>query len=68
MSDIVKHIRQTHADRLNLSWCGQKLVQEWAFTNIDHAAYSQEQESRHLVCKSCVKAVIKALQTQIKED
>jgi len=54
-AEYVKCVRQTHAERKALSWCGQPLpATEWAFESIDHATYN---EGRMLPCPDCLKAV-----------
>lgn len=67
MSEHIKHIRQTHAERKQLAWCGRSVEIEWAFVDIDHAAYSQLNNDRLLPCKDCLKAVVKALYHQIEK-
>ena len=60
----VKHIRHTHAKRTEQSWCGQPLPRmEWAFTDIDHAAYERMNEGHLLVCPECVAAVTTMLRS-----
>ncbi len=57
-----RHIQQTHADRRHLAWCGAQLnlPMEWAYVNIDHAAYSAPRD-RIQPCPACVAAVNAAL-------
>mgnify|MGYP001580245311 FL=1 len=55
------HIRQTHADRKHLAWCGEQLEPvTWAYVNIDHAAYSAPRD-RIQPCPACVAAIAVAL-------
>lgn len=62
MSDYIKHIRHTHEEKKNTSWCGKELYShDWTFLGIDHAAYSAQQGDRLVACKKCVAAVIKVL-------
>lgn len=60
--DWIRHIRHTHAEMKEKAWCGRKLPQtEWAFVDIDHAAYASMHNDRLAPCKKCIAAAIKAL-------
>jgi hypothetical protein len=61
LNDWTKHISHTHADRKGEAWCGVRLqVFDWAFGDVDHAAYNMQQEGRLLPCPQCVGAVMTA--------
>ncbi len=63
MSDFIKHIRHTHEERKTTAWCGRELHNyDWAFENIDHAAYSSLSRGSVLPCQKCVAAVAKAFE------
>lgn len=67
MQEWQKHIRHTHEDKKTTAWCGVRLYSyDWAFTDIDHAAYSIE-TSRLLTCSECCKAVIECLSASVTE-
>lgn len=63
MKDLIKHIRHTHEDKKRSAWCGRNLWLEFAFANIDHAAYNNLNHDRLVPCKRCVKAIVKALES-----
>jgi hypothetical protein len=45
------------------SWCGEDLHYfDWAYQNIDHAAYSIINGSRQVPCSRCLKAIAKVLE------
>ena len=61
-SDAMMCIRQTHAERTAISWCGRRIEPfEWTFTDIDHAIYSLMAEDRLIPCLDCVRAIIAEL-------
>lgn len=60
--EYIKHIRHTHEDKKKTAWCGQELIFDWAFVNIDHVAYNNMNGGRLLPCKKCVEKVIEALE------
>lgn len=51
-------VMHTHAARTGLSWCGRKVKNEFYFVNIDHAAYSVEQENNLTLCPECVNIIL----------
>lgn len=57
----VKCIKHTHEEKKTTSWCGREVSMEWAFVDLDHAAYSNLNQDRLIPCKKCVRAAIKAL-------
>jgi hypothetical protein len=63
MSDYIKHIAHDcdFPELKGKTWCGRE-VEGFAFVDIDHAAYNGRNEGRLVACKSCVAAVLKALQ------
>lgn len=58
--DYVKCIKHTHANMKN-SWCNRRLFAEFAFVDIDHAAYNALSKGRLVACPECVSAIIKVL-------
>ncbi len=60
--EFIKHVRQTHADRSKLSWCGESLLPfDWAFENIDHATYNALNNGSNVACPECVRVIVEAL-------
>jgi|LakMenE18May11ns_1017448.scaffolds.fasta_scaffold9651710_2 hypothetical protein len=60
--EYIKCIQHTHADRQKTSWCGQGLSSfDWCFQNIDHAAYSIENQNLQVPCPECLLVVKSAL-------
>ncbi len=62
----IKCIRQTHEEKKRLSWCGKDITfgfREWAFVDIDHAAYNNLSKGRLLPCPDCVKVIAELLLT-----
>ena len=57
----IKHIAHTHADMKKMAWCGEPLTFDWAFENIDHAAYNGMGKGRLVACKACTDAVIRCV-------
>lgn len=56
------HVRQTHAQRTSLAWCGVPLCSfDWAFVNIDHAVHTVQQLSRLQPCPDCARAIVAEL-------
>lgn len=65
MGEVIKHIRHTHEELKGTAWCGRELFHhDWAFVDIDHAAYNARNGGRLLACKKCVAAIVKTLQEQ----
>lgn len=63
--EYVKCIRHTHEERKRTSWCGREIEPfEFAFTDIDHAAYERMRHGRLLICPECLKAVVETLQNK----
>jgi len=62
--EYIKCVRQMHKDREKQSWCGRSLMQEWAFVDIDHAAYSQLNGDYLLICPECLAKIIESLKWQ----
>lgn len=69
LQDYQHHIRQTHVDRQHLAHCGAGLaanphgfIEEWVFTDIDHAFHTVQQGGRMQPCPACCAAVIKVLE------
>lgn len=61
--EYVRCIKHTHKDRKKKSWCGKSLYSfDWVFQDLDHAAYSQIEESRQLPCPECLRVAIQTLQ------
>jgi hypothetical protein len=59
--DYITCIQHTRADRQKTSWCRQRLSSfDWCFQSIDHAAYSEENQSRLVPCPECL-SVIKSV-------
>ena len=65
--DWIIHIRHKHLDLNKTSWCGVDLNLDWAFENIDHAAYNGRAQGRLVACRACTDAVIKCL-TEGQDD
>lgn len=61
--EYVKCIKHTHAEKQGEAWCGRQIeCFEFAFGDIEHAAYNAIAEGRLLACPECVTAVAAALQ------
>ena len=61
-ADVNACIRQTHAERSTMSWCGRRIEPfEWTFTDVDHALYNILNQGRILVCPDCKKVLITIL-------
>ena len=59
--DHVKCIAHTHAELEGQSWCGRKIDGvEWAFVDVDHAAYAARSGERLTPCEGCVAEVAAA--------
>ena len=57
------HIRHTHADLENQSWCGKALSRsDWAFQGIDHAIYAIKQGTLQEPCPDCLRAISEVMQ------
>ena len=54
-------IRQTHAEHLRETWCGQRVLLDFVFINLDHAAYNGLEGGRLVACPECTAAAIKGL-------
>jgi hypothetical protein len=61
MKDFEKHVKHTHADHEGKTWCGRPVGLEWAFENIDHAAYERMRDGRLLICDECLDAITTTL-------
>jgi len=61
MKKATAHISHTHAERIGVTWCERRIELEFVFQSIDHAAYSQQQGSRIIICKDCLAEIILAL-------
>lgn len=61
LPEYVRHVQHTHADHPGKAWCGVRVVSEWAFMDVTHAAYSGLSESRVIVCPKCLSVIVKAL-------
>ena len=60
MSEVVKHIAETHADRIGTTICGRRLgPTEFYFVDIDHAFNNARNRGRLLTCKRCIAEVAK---------
>lgn len=61
--DYITHIRHSRCDveYRNRAWCDRDIHYQFAFGNIDHAAYSVQNGGRLVLCKECASAVMKAL-------
>lgn len=69
MEEWEKHIRRTHADKVNESWCGERLYShEWAFVDVDHALHSIEQGTRILPCPTCLSRIQRLVSSVLSED
>ena len=67
MKDHVKHIIKDCAGP-KLFWCGLRNSNlEFAFQNIDHAAFNNLESGRLLPCAKCVHAIVKALTNNIND-
>lgn len=56
-----KHVRDTHAGRAGMAWCGERLTLEWRFEDVDHVALSERSGATTVPCRGCVDAIIRAL-------
>lgn len=58
----MSHIRHTHEERKHTAWCGKPLSSmEWAFQDLDHAAYANLSSSLIRPCRGCVEEAVEAL-------
>lgn len=54
-------IKHSHFSLKDKSWCGKKLETfDWAFNDLDHAAYNQNHMSVS-VCPECIQAACEVL-------
>jgi len=57
-----KCVLLTIKDRKNETWCDRRKHSfEWCFLDVDHAALNGRAEARQIVCKGCLKEIIKSL-------
>lgn len=59
--DYIACVRDTHADRQWLTWCGRDAL-GWVFEDADHAALNGRAQGRKVVCPECRKALVTALE------
>ena len=65
--EYIKCIKHTHADYPKTSWCGKSISSfDWAFQNIDHAAYATMNEDRLIPCPVCLDKIAETL--KLKND
>jgi hypothetical protein len=56
--DYIKCIQHSHTERKRTTWCGKSLsCFDWAFVDIDHAAYAAMSEARLVPCPECIAAI-----------
>lgn len=61
-------IARTHAAHKGASWCGRRIVMEFHFTGLDHAAENGAQQGRLVACPHCLKAATKALRNGLEPE
>jgi hypothetical protein len=58
--DWIACVKDTHADRSGVAWCGRPLV-AFAFADADHAAQNGRGGGRLVTCPDCANALVTAL-------
>ena len=60
--DYICCVLHTSAERKDQTWCGRDLsgTFEFAFTNIDHAAYASISGDRLRICPKCLRVIKEA--------